>query len=333
MYKKRTTLKDIAREAGVSSTTVSIVLNDRKDVQIGVEAKGKVLKAAEKLGYEFTPSKKRKKEHVICFVHSEIEKMNMTTSFFARVSSQLRTLCEAAGMIVQESEYHQKKGLPAYQSVLANQPSALVSFNDKFTEIHLSQNNKIPLFSLQGERNDPSIKMKHSLFLVDDTLVGELAAQHLLDKGYKSAAMIFPELKGRCIHERSAGFRSVFERGAARIKHIEFPYTAHIEIEKWFRSADCSDFDSFYFFSDAMAIPAIRGLLSQGIKIPENAAILGTDNLYWGQYCYPSLTTMNLHEENFAGKIFREIQSLLTDGVFYPGETIIPVDLIKREST
>ncbi|MDC7235087.1 MAG: LacI family DNA-binding transcriptional regulator [Spirochaetales bacterium] len=329
MYKKRVTLKDIAQKAGVSSTVVSVVLNGREDIQIAPDTRERVHSAAKELGYVYTKPRRESSRPLISFVHSESYDQHIGTSFFVTLASRLRSLCEQEGYGVQEIECSVSAPLPSYQTVLSSRARMIVSFNQTFTELCLSQGHDVPLFQVQGERRGAD---RCSLYLVDDRQVGELAALRLLDQGRRYCAMIFPPLKGRCEQERFQTFRRTFESRKAGTVHIEMDSSAHKEIEAWFRKGKGEGFDSFFFFSDAMALPALRGLQTGGRRVPEDASVIGTDNLYWGQYTSPSLTTLNLHEELFAGRIFRDIRSFIQDGSFYPGETVIRPELLVRES-
>jgi len=333
VYKKRVTLKDIAEAAGVSSTTVSIIINGRSDVKIGKETKSRVLKAAEVLGYSITPPKKHHVSPIVCFIHENVVQDNIGTSFFSRVSTHLRTLCEKSDLGFLEFEYNESIRLQQYQTILTYQPVALVSYSAGFVTFHENQKNGIPLFYLQGERLPSGKNRTSSLFMVDDYRIGQLGAQHLFFQGYRSCGLIFPDSSARCIHQRLTSFKETFTSLGGEVANITFNIDDHTGLVKWFQQWDRTKFDSFYFFSDAMAVPAIRGLQLQQCPIPEEAAILGTDNLYWGQYIHPSLTTMDLHENVFAGRLYEEIKSIVQGGKFYPGEITIPVDLIQREST
>jgi LacI family transcriptional regulator len=333
VYKKRVTLKDIAEAAGVSSTTVSVIINGRSDVKIGTETKIRVLNAAETLGYSITPPKKHHVSPIVCFIHENVVQDNIGTSFFSRVSTQLQALCEKNNLGFLEFEYNESIRLQQYQTILTYQPVALVSHSAGFVTFHENQKNGIPLFSLQGERLTSCENRTSSLYLVDDYRIGQLGAQHLYSQGYRSCGLIFPDRSSRCINERLMSFKEAFTALGGSVKQVIFNIEDHKGLEKWFQQWDRTQFDSFYFFSDAMAIPAIRGLQLQQCPIPEQAAVLGTDNLYWGQYIQPSLTTMNLHEDIFAGRIFDEVKNIVQGGKFYPGEISIPVDLIQREST
>ncbi len=150
MYKKRVTLKDIAQASGVSTTTVSIILNGRRDVRIGEETRTRVLAAADKLAYSITPPKKIHASPIVCFVHGTVEQINIGTSFYARVSSHLRSLCEDNDFGFLEFEFNEKAKLPQYQTILAYQPVAFVTASSEFCEFHENQKNDTPLFMLQG---------------------------------------------------------------------------------------------------------------------------------------------------------------------------------------
>ncbi len=333
MYKKRVTLKDIALASGVSTTTVSVILNGRSDVRIGEKTRIRVLAAADKLAYSITPPRKKNTSPIVCFVHGTVEQINIGTSFYGRVSSHLRSLCEDNDFGFLEFEYNEKEKLHQYQTILAYQPVAFVTASSEFCQFHETQNNDIPLFMLQGERLTPGETRKSSLLLVDDYSVGQLGARHLIERGFQSCGMIFPDVTTRCLYERSKSFSETFSSLGGVCEHLIFNLNDHQGLEQWFRNWDRTRFDSFYFFSDSMAIPGIRGLQLQGCRIPENAGILGTDNLYWGQFAFPSLTTMELHESFFAERICEEIKTIVGGGKFFPGEIVIPVELIHREST
>ena len=64
MYKKRVTLKQIAEKSGVSSTTVSLVINGRTDINIAPETRERIIIAAGELGYDLN-NKKHKSNNTI----------------------------------------------------------------------------------------------------------------------------------------------------------------------------------------------------------------------------------------------------------------------------
>ena len=71
MYKKKVTSSDVARKAGVSQSTVSMVLNKKYNVSFSKDVVHKVEEAARELGYEL-PKRKRKKENTMSFSASSL---------------------------------------------------------------------------------------------------------------------------------------------------------------------------------------------------------------------------------------------------------------------
>lgn len=331
MYSRKVTLKDIANAAGVSATTVSVILNGRDDVGIADETRHRIMDMARQMGYEVRTSRSGAVPAVIYFITENSSDFNIGTSFFNRVAEHLRRITDENNIGLIEIQLNSHNLLAQYKSLLAMKPLAFVNCSQDFQIFHEKQKNKIPLFHLQGERE--GIFSKSIGYQVDDSAVGKLAAGHLLECGFCKTAIIFPELENRCTRERYEGFTSVFEQNSAFCSRIFMPLDSHEQIETFFLTFDCEPFDSFYFFSDAMALPAMRSLLKRNEQIPGRIALIGTDNLYWGRYTYPSLTTMELHEEVFADKIFNDIQNIKRTGRILPADSIIPVELIIREST
>ena len=333
MYRKRITLKDIAAAAGVSTTTVSLILNGRSDVHIGEETKSRVLSAADQLGYVFTPSRKNSASPIVCFIHGDVDQINIGTSFFGRIASLLRGLCEEHEIGFIEFEFGRMATFAQYQNILSYRPVAFVTAGGSFVSFHQEQKSEIPLFILQGNSRFQEQAGHTTIYNVDDFAVGKIAAEHLFQRGFRYCGMVFPHFNNRCYNDRFLGFTSVFEKLGGEFDHIRFSTDDHRGLVDWFTAWDRGGFDSFYFFSDAMAIPGIRGLSLQGVRIPEDIGVIGTDNLYWGAYTVPSLTTMDLNEGIFAGRICDEIRNLVAGGSLRPGNITVPVQLIHRDSS
>ncbi len=330
MKKKKVTLKDIAESAGVSTATVSLVLNRRREFRISEEKRRSILAAADKLGYRI-PASRRSGRPVVFFVHSHLSHMNITTSFFSRVASAFRSLGWDAGYTLVEIEMNSEE-LPAlYKMMLDSGAAAFVSFSRTFLEFHERQQNNLPLFFLQGEY-DSGLKRTIE-YQVDDRAVGRVAAEHLASRGYRRTGIIFPSSCGRCPRERLQSFIDWYEKNGLYYEDHSIGSIEADAVCVFFRDLDLKLYDSFYFFSDAMAIPAVRCLTACKVRIPEEIGIIATDNLYWGKYIYPSLTTMDLKEEAFARQIIADLDIVRQGAAIVPRHTVIPIELLAREST
>ncbi len=91
--------------------------------------------------------------------------------------------------------------------------------------------------------------------------------------------------------------------------------------------------DALVCASDLMAIGAIRGLRARGVRVPDDVAVLGWDNIVDGAYAVPSLTTVAPDLEALAERTLDALISRI-EGNRDPGrEHVVPHRLILRQST
>ena len=211
MYTKKVTIGHIAKKAGVSSATVSLILSGRQDVRIADDTRESVLALARKLGYV---GRTIKRGRTVFFVHGSIHGSNIGTSFFSAVAANMRPLCQERGFTFIELSFTNENFHGQLSVMTASDTAAVVSMNGAFSAFLREHEPAIPLFSLQGDV-DPAGAIN---YIVDDRMVGETAARHLLEKGCRNAAVIFPSGGGRCASERNAGFSGVFSAGGGTSK-------------------------------------------------------------------------------------------------------------------
>jgi len=327
MYKKKVTLSDVSKGAGVSKSAASIVLSGRSDIRIGQAARKRILDTAASLGY-YAASFSNKHRGTVYFVHSGIENAHIGTSFFVNTAHELKILCNEKNYNFIEIDYTPENAGVQMPSIIAAKPLAAVTNNYFFYQEINKYEVNIPLFLLQSG----GMEKKAVSYLVDDREAGRLAGKHLLQCNCRRAAVVMPEHSNRCRRERTEGFLETFSSQGCTADVIELKDLSLEKAEMLCKTAKKNRYDCWFFFSDALAIAGIRGLHAAGINIPAHAKIIGTDNLYWGRYTYPSLTTMDLQEKIFAQKILRDIDAAASGEKITESVVIIPVKLIKRES-
>jgi len=92
--------------------------------------------------------------------------------------------------------------------------------------------------------------------------------------------------------------------------------------------------DALFCYNDLMALGAIRGLLKQGVRVPEDVAVVGIDDIEDGRFSTPSLTTISPDKRRMAHLVVDLLLSRITDGANSPPrEMQVPFTLEVREST
>jgi len=332
LNRKKVTLKDIAREAKVSTTTVSLVLNEDRRVTLAEETRQLIKETALNLGYDFSRLESRKQgNRNILFVMDEWHSSHIGTSFFSNVADHLKAGLASKGFQLIEGEFGSMDSAHL-KYLLKSQPRLIITPSLLLIQALRKHHSRIPVICLQGDRQDIPDDHLTSVLMVDDYRVGELAALELMEKGAENTALIFPEGDHRSIRQRIDGFEARWSGGNRRSELLQVEDCGYPSVEQ-ILTGRMEDFDSFYFFSDAMAIYGIRIFHNAGLSIPSDKLIIGTDNLYWGGYSVPSLTTMDLKEEQFARYILDRLPGLQESREWATETLSIPPELIRREST
>lgn len=324
---KKTTVKDIAARLGISSSTVSFVLND-KDQGISEEMRRKVIDTAILMDYRKIPKANMLGWLRVAYLTPKIQYFNFLTSFFAEVYNHLQR--KAAGEKIELSLREFDISAPAEKRYLQLQKlqnldiDVYICNNTAIAEYLIKNGLKVILS--QGGRSSECVNV-----FCDDYTAGKLAAEHALEMGHRVAGMIFPKI---IPNPRFEGFMETFTAngGTCPEEFQWFPKFEHEEIENYVKEhAACGNLPGlFYCFADNIMFPAIRGFTANGLKIPGDVSLIGTDNLYWGKFNQPAFTTVDLCEELFAEKLIEAVKHVNAGKP--PYQLAVPVRLLKRET-
>ena len=292
-------MKDIAREAGVSRPTVSLVLNGKSDkgnVRISEETKKRVLEAAEKLGYcrnEIARSMITGKSGFIGFMSNDIH-----IEYIAKNLSGVTGECQKHGYFVKIFPTHTRENdfEQCLKSMIGQRPAGIIcrspdAGQQKMLRRECAKFN-IPV-ALTGSihRGDWGIRV-----LTDDAAGAGKAAEHLLANGRRNLLCICG-LKGqRFSDERCGGFTDRAEKTVGKIKKIKVqPDDGNFEkLEKElmsiFQSAKYPD--GIFCVTDEMAMITLRAASRAGLKVPEDISVIGFADMRLAAFANPPLTTV-----------------------------------------
>ena len=287
------TIKDVARIAGVSIGTVSAALNDKPGV--GADTKFRVLAAAEKLGYELNILARAlvtKKTHTIGLVISDI-----SNPFFTRVVRGIEDVANENGfnlVLCNTDEEGQKE--KAYLRILQRKQVdgfIIVSSERNSTHINSLLEDNVPVVLL-----DRKLEGIHADSVVVDNIEGSYQAiSHLINMGHRKVGIIHgPEtiMTGR---DRLEGYQRALRDynlplDSKYIKEGNFKqeggYSMTLEL------LDLEDPPSALFVANnLMTVGAFKALRERGIKIPEEMALIGFDDMEWASLASPPLTAVS----------------------------------------
>lgn len=290
------TLKEVAEICGVSLATASRALNNRNDVS--AQTRERVVKVAEELGY--VPSSLAKglwsgKTKVVGVLVSTIE-----NPFYAQVVSGIEKLLSEKGynILLCSSYEDPEKELEAVKVLLTQRVDGLILAPVLSTPdvVEFLQKNNVP-FVLVG-RNIPGYETNY--VVCDDYKIGVLAAEYLLSKGHTKTLFINSS-RNYSAQLRLQGYLQTMEANGVVVdpQWIRASYE-HENAEELLMHALDEGLDptAIFCFCDYMAFEVMHGLHVRGLKVPDDIAVMGVDNLNISEITNPALTTIdtNNHE-------------------------------------
>ena len=289
------------------------------------------------MGYDYSKLESRKIEsNNVLYVIDNNHNSHISTSFFSNVAEHLKTILNLEGYHLIESEFNVKES-KQMKFLLESYPRIIVTSSMNFIKALQKNNSRVPIIFLQGDQREV-LKVKNiTVLMVDDKRIGELAAMELTKQDAQNCALVFPSDSTRCVQQRIEGFTSMWMKRNKQMKRLNIPELDKVDFKtlNTIIRKESGIFDSYFFFSDALALYGLKIFHDIGLSVPKDILVIGTDNLYWSEYSIPSLTTMDLKESQFAQYILKEVihRRDLTNQQNALFCFSIPPDLIVRDST
>jgi LacI family transcriptional regulator len=331
--KKKAGMADIAAAAGVSSATVSRVLNNPEMVR--PELRERVQQALRTLGYvphgaaRALASKRTRSVGAIV--------PTLGTSIFARGVEALQNRLGEAGyrLLVANSQYDPEKELWETRALLERGIDGLVLVgNERLSGARtLLRQYEIPVVvTYVNETADgvPAIGL-------DNYQGGYDLARHLIDLGHRHFAIITSPLSNNDrIRARRDGVLSCLSHHGVRPTEsliLEMPYTM-VSGKNAVRTVTASapEVTALICTTDVIAIGAIAEAKALGLAVPGDLSIAGFDDLEFASYLTPSLTTVHVPAEEIGRLAADRLVSLMSGAAVEP-VTNMAADLIVRDST
>ncbi|WP_405714031.1 LacI family transcriptional regulator [Streptomyces xanthophaeus] len=284
------TSADVARLAGVSRATVSYVLNNAEAVRISEPTRRKVREAAEELGYvPHAAARSLRAGHtrIVLLPTSHVPVGPLYSTFLNELQWGLRRLDYT---VVQYGSLG-LSGDEAARAWAELRPVAVISLG----EITLSAHN-VATLKRAGARavitmGPVSVPGAHAL-VMDQQEVGARAAAHLVERGHRRIGVVVPQEEGMGLFSdpRLAGARSV---EGALIEPVPMAYTEESAAALAARWRGLG-LDGVFAYNDEYAMLLMRALQDEGLRIPEDVAVIGADDLLIGRLLRPRLSTVQI---------------------------------------
>lgn len=298
----RPTSTEVAKLAGVSRTTVSFVLNGVTDKGISEATRERVLEAARELGYEpnaVARSLAGGATGTIALVIPKAEHLYVD-AFLAQLVASINGEAHHHGLklLIESTEDEGREPGGFMQLVRSRRIDGLIVANLRTAEVeHLQQLREggLPLVVFGCEL--PDARRFHTMG--DDTWASaQMAVGHLIDLGHRRIGFVnyaSPELHSAAQRER--GWREALRQHGIRIDPA-WVVNADVSADSGYRAAQQllardTGITALFAGNDTVAFGALRALREAGLRVPEDIAVVGYDDVPLAAFAAPPLTTVH----------------------------------------
>ncbi|MCH6267260.1 LacI family DNA-binding transcriptional regulator [Neobacillus citreus] len=341
-------LKDIAEHVGVSISTVSRVIQNDQTRNVNQETKNKIWQAVKELGY--TPN-----QHARNLVHNKQQKSNTRTMKIGWVANPKQA----------EINPYFSDIYTGIRDTLTNQDYTLISITKDELENESLLHKTIHDLGIEGllliDRIDDSLidyiqktipvvgldffYTNKNIAIVDYDRKEAIktVVKHLISQGHREIGFIGGGANEtyKDLHDESRfkGFQAAMDEAGLAMRQEWVLNTkwkmenSYDEMNQLIQNNPGHLPTAMVCASDMMAIAAMRAAIENELRIPEDIAFFGVDNIEMGKYSSPPLSTVDIPKYEMGKMAAKTIMEIVEEKVTLPIKLILPFELVIRESS
>ncbi|MBU1569339.1 MAG: LacI family transcriptional regulator [Proteobacteria bacterium] len=328
-----TTIKDVAKLAGVSIATVSHVTNNTRFVS--EDTKKKIFAAMEELAYRpnaVARSLRKKESRIIGLILPD-----NTNPYFAEIAWSIEyasrnmgysvILCNSDGDIDKESSY--------IDVLLEKQVDGVILVAAGESTANFLKLQEINIPTVMVDRDSPNVNI--DTIQIDNALYGEIATAHLIELGHKNIACITGPRDVTPSFDRVDGYKKALKQHDIPINE-DFILRGDFKPQGGYLAA-CKLLEmknppsAIFSCNDLMAFGVIHAASELGVIIPEKLSLVGFDDIYLSTYSNPTLTTIRQPRLEMGEDAVHSLIMRMKDHEKLSRKIILSAALVVRSST
>ena len=328
------TIQDVARDAGVSTATVSRVFSAPELVLEATRAK--VMEAVARLGYE--PNFAAKSLRTLRTEKILVTVPDISNPFFSQVIRGVEEAALAAGYSVLLGDTrHEETREEQYAAMFRRKEADGLIFlghrlPDVLAEMVAAKGPRTPIVNGCEFRPGLAVSSAH----IDNERAAAEVVDYLYGLGHIRIGVVTGPLASPISSDRLAGVLSAAQRhgraSALRMAIGDFSIESGVR-----QTGELLDEPgrptAIFCFSDEMAMGALEAIRQRDLRCPEDVSLVGFDDIRFARYLHPQLTTVSQPKEQIGHEVVRLLLDILADRAASLQNVTLPHQLVVREST
>ncbi|MCM3767623.1 LacI family DNA-binding transcriptional regulator [Neobacillus niacini] len=289
---KKTTIADVAQHAKVSKSTVSQYLNKRYEY-MAEDTKKRIEDAIEALDYRPNAVARSLKQKTTMTIGVIVA--NILHNFSTQVMRAIEDFCHEAEfhVIICNADDNAEKEKQYIEMLQAKQVDGIIL---------IPTGDNVELYNEMHEANFPVVFIDRIVegvaipsVMLDNESAADLAVQHLIDKGYERIGIITNEIRSVTTRmERIYGYKKTLQRNGIEIND---QYIKSLEVSKIQAGLEemlsvKPQIQAILAGNDLTMMEILKYAKKNPIRIPEDLAVIGIDELSFGSFFEPAITVV-----------------------------------------
>lgn len=328
------TISDVAKEAGVSLSTASRALNN--SVMVSQEKKDRVAEAVKKLDYRpiRTSMARRAQQNKVILVISAMLHGTMLDAI--RKTAEELGYQTALAFVGEAASEGYQNALELVKMLPSHLLCGLIFIHNECRDKNLwSEFSTYPMVQV-GEYQEVTPKV---CVMIDDHDAAYDMTMHLVQKGYRRIVYVSSseQLGYSYCKFRRAGFEDAMRAaglplGQDSVLTADYVLDGGMDAARKLLNMEKMP-DAIFCSSDYMAMGCMAELQRNGVRVPEDVAVCGFDNIEASEYCQPQLTTLNQPFDEMGAEAVRLLDMMYSGAIVSGRKVIAAHSVLERDST
>ena len=329
------TIREVAKKAGVSITTVSRILNNDDSFNVSKITKEKVLKVIKQLNYGRKKNKNRISQSNISVIKCFDEKIENEDPYFVSLKINLENMLKKKVSKVKFFDLEEIEKLIKYNEI------SNFSLTDAVIFIGETSKEKLKFFKSLNENiicvdvYDTDNITDYIKFDMRNSV--EIVLNYIFKLNHKKIGLLVGRNKvvKNLVDFREKYFKEIMvKNGLYREEYLQIGdfsmESGYIMMKEILKLEDRPT--AVFCGNDSIAMGAYKAIRENKLKIPEDISIIGFNDLKLSQYSIPPLTTIKIDTKLIAQETVNSLIELLEGKRDYHKKVFLPIELIERES-
>ncbi len=327
------TIREVAKQAGVSVATVSRYINH--NAPVSEEVAERLEQVMTELRYAPDAAARHlasRKTHLIGLLLT-----NIHNDFYVPLLNGIESVVRERDFNLLVSMYQSKPGCRQLPPIGPHNADGLIIYADSLNDEELAWMHESGFPMVLIHRTAPGSLAVPSVTIENKAATQKLV-EHLIVQHHKRRILF---LRGRK-HQEDAAWREAGYKAALQAHKIKYDpklvipgeferEVAYQSVTHFANGGGRLPFDAVFAGNDDAAIGTIRALQERGTRVPEDIPVVGFDDLRFSEFLTPPLTTVHAPTED-VGRLAAQQVFKAIDGEANPGVTLLPTELVIRRS-